>query len=121
MEKKVVLVDADEKHSSSLCRLMEENGYGVVPLHATELLEESLQDTDCLAVIIDIDTIQVDNRYVRDLTIGHPGVCVLGLSGEAMHPELREAICYHIYACIRKPVDPAELLYWLKSIEEDIE
>ena len=41
------------------------------------------------------------------------------LSFDKFHPELKDAICYHIYACLNKPIDPDELLYWLKCIQED--
>ena len=119
MEKKVILVDADRKHGSRFCKLLEEGGYRATPLDSIPSLERSLQDEHPLAVIIDIDTIQVDNRCIRDLTVKYPGVYFFGLSSEALHPELREAICYHIYACMKKPVDPDELFYWLGSIEED--
>jgi len=31
----------------------------------------------------------------------------------------KDAICYHIYSCINKSVDPDELFYWLKCIYQD--
>jgi len=119
--KRIILVDADRNHRSTICAILERGSYRATPLHSIHVLEGSLLENDCLAVVIDIDTIQVDNRYIRELTVGHPQIYFFGLSSEAFHPELKEAICYHIYACIRKPVDPDELLYWLRSIEEDAE
>jgi hypothetical protein len=41
------------------------------------------------------------------------------MSKNPFHPELKDAICYHIYACINRPIDPDELFYWLKSIDDD--
>jgi hypothetical protein len=41
---------------------------------------------------------------------------VFGLSKILYNPELKEAICCHLFACLKKPVDSDELLYWLKSI-----
>ena len=43
-------------------------------------------------------------------------------SKDRFHPELKDAICYHIYACLNKPVDPDEMVFWIKSIfdEENI-
>jgi hypothetical protein len=32
---------------------------------------------------------------------------------------LRDSIRDHIYACLTKPIDPDELVYWLKCIRED--
>ena len=41
------------------------------------------------------------------------------LSKHPFHPELQDAICYHIYACLNRPVDPDELFYFLRSINEN--
>lgn len=72
-----------------------------------------------MAVIMDIDSVAVDNRSIRNLTLAYPGVSFLCTSWDRFHPELQDAICYHIYACLNKPIDPEELLYWLKCIRDD--
>jgi hypothetical protein len=41
------------------------------------------------------------------------------MSSDRFHPELKDAICYHIYACLTKPLDYDELLYWLRCIEDN--
>jgi hypothetical protein len=43
-------------------------------------------------------------------------LCVIGVSSRRFHPELEESMRTHISACLSKPVDEGELLYWLKSI-----
>jgi hypothetical protein len=68
---------------------------------------------------MDIDSVPVDNRTIRELTIKHPETYFLCTSKDRFHPDLKDAICYHIYACLNKPVDPDELFYWLRSIDED--
>jgi hypothetical protein len=40
-------------------------------------------------------------------------------SAKRFHPELQDAIQHHIYACLNKPVDPDELLFWVKSVYEE--
>jgi hypothetical protein len=82
-------------------------------------LESFLKDKACKAVLMDIDSVPVNNRTIRELTIKHPGTYFLCTSKDRFHPELKDAICYHIYACLNKPVDPDELFYWLKSIYEE--
>ncbi|MCK5196674.1 MAG: hypothetical protein KAQ71_22875, partial [Desulfobulbaceae bacterium] len=72
-----------------------------------------------LAIIIDIDSVAVDNRVIRELTVSYPEIYFLCTSKDRFHPELKDAICYHIYACLTKPVDPDELVYWLRSIYKD--
>ncbi len=68
---------------------------------------------------MDIDSIQIDNRMIRDLTIKYPDILFLCTSKDRFHPELKDAICYHIFACLNKPVDPDELFYLLKDIYEN--
>jgi DNA-binding NtrC family response regulator len=119
MEKEIVVLDADEKQCKKLCELLEERHYQAIPMHSLLDLESYIQGGACLAVILDIDTLSVDNRMIRELTITYPGVYFLCLSEERFHPELKEAIGSHFYACLNKPVDPDELLYLLRGIYED--
>lgn len=119
MEKKVVVLDADENQCQGLCTMLDERQYCNTSIHSLQNLEKLIQETECLVVIMDIDTIPIDNRIIRELTIKYPEVYFLCLSSDRFHPHLKEALCYHIYACINKPVDPDELFYWLRSIYED--
>jgi len=96
-----------------------DTNYPVLSSHSLPNLEELLQKYACIAVILDIDTVSVDNRIIRKLTIKNPGVYFLCLSEHPFHPELKDAISYHLYACLIKPVDPDELIYWLRSIYEN--
>jgi hypothetical protein len=66
--------------------------------------------------ILDLDGLSVDNRFFRDLKRINPSVVFIALSSRPFHPELKESLCVHIYACIRKPYDPMELFYLLKTI-----
>ncbi len=117
MKKPIIVADADQKQCQQLCTLLETHQFHAKPLDSISLLKESLSEGDCLSVLIDIDTISIDNRTFRDLTIRFPRVYFFCLSERPFHPELHDAISYHIYACIHKPVDPDELFYWLRSIE----
>ena len=119
MAKGIVVLDTDQKQNQNLCLHLEKNCYKATPIYSLENLLERLNEIDYLAVIIDIDTIAIDNRTVRELTIKYPGVYFFCLSKDRFHPELKDAICYHIYACLNKPVDLDELFYWLRSIYED--
>ena len=117
--KTIVVLDADEQQCRQLGELLIKNQYKAVPLHSLYHLEKTITQTGCLAILWDIDTVPVENRVIRDLTIKFPGVYFFGLSCHRFHPELKDAICYHIYACINRPVDPDELFYWLRSIDEN--
>ena len=120
MKKGIVVVDADQNQCRRLCTLLEKNQYSTY-LDAFDPIPGSqhLKQSNCLAVILDIDTVAIDNRTVRELTIKFPEVYFFCLSEQSFHPELKDAICYHIYACINKPIDPDELFYFLRSINEN--
>jgi DNA-binding NtrC family response regulator len=119
-EKKTVLVlDADKKQCRQLCRLITTSQYKAIALYSFHNLEKTITESACLAIFWDFDTVPIENRIIRDLTINFPGVYFFGLSSRPFHPELQDAICYHIYACINRPIDADELFYWLRSIHED--
>jgi len=120
-DKKIVVLDNDQGQCLTLRNLLEERGYHTVPARSLSELNLFLQKKDCLVVLMDLDTAPLDNRTIRDLTQKNPAVYFLCLSSKRFHPELKESICYHIYACINKPVDLDELYYWLRSIYEDEE
>ena len=119
MQKRILIVNTDKKQCRELGELIEKEHYSVLTLHSLQNLETRLEENNFQAVIIDIDTVPIDNRTVRELTLKFPEVYFFCLSEKSFHPDLEDAICYHIYACINKPVDPDELFYFLRSIYEN--
>ncbi|MEW6673516.1 MAG: hypothetical protein AB1427_17620 [Thermodesulfobacteriota bacterium] len=118
-DRKVVVFDNDQTQCLALCDLLNSRGYQTIPANSLVSLNFFLGDKNCLVVLIDLDTVPLDNQTIRDLTKENPGVYFLCLSSKRFHPELKDAICYHIYACINKPFDSEEIFYWLKSIYEN--
>lgn len=119
MEKAILVVSADKKECGVLCDLLKGQCFPAVSIHSLPDMIEIIKKKECMVVIMDIDSILIDNRTIRELTIKYPGVYFLCLSSDRFHPHLKEALCYHIYACINKPVDPDELLYWVRSIHKN--
>jgi len=119
MPKYTLVINTDKKQCRALCELLEKGHYPVTAMHSIQNLESHLEEKKFLAVIIDIDSIPIDNRTVRKLTLKFPGIYFFCLSEKLFHPELKDAICYHIYACLNKPVDEDELFYFLRSIYEN--
>ena len=117
MKKLIMVMDSVKDQSLELCNLLEKGSYKAIPQYSTENLEAHIEDSGCKAIFWDIDTVPADNRMVRDLTIKFPEIYFFCLSKHPFHPELHDAICYHIHACLNRPVDPDELFYWLRSIE----
>ncbi len=116
MKEPIIVVDGDKRSCRSMCKLLEAHQYCGIPCHAWANVQDLIEQHFCRAVILDLDTVPVDNRSFRDLKKANPGLSVLAVSGRLFHPELKEAITSYIYACLCKPVDPDELVYWVKSI-----
>ena len=121
MKTNVLVVSAEGDEAAGISEMLKPGGYTADIIESLDLLEEVISTNGCMAVLIDLDTIAVSNRAVRQLTLQFPQVCFFCASWKPFHPELKDAICYHIYACIQKPIDPEELLYWMKSIAAQID
>ena len=119
MNPKVLVVNAIKKETDGIGDILLPAGYTPWIIENIEGVEPALSAGDCMAVLLDLDSLEVSNRTVRQMTLKFPQVCFLCTSWKPFHPELQDAICYHIYACVQKPVDPDELLYWLKCIYQD--
>jgi len=117
--RETVILDANKKSSEDLSSILKSKDYPHTVTNTLVSLEKSLSSGRYITAILDIDSVPVDNREIRDLTLKYTEVRFLCTSEARFHPELKDAICYHIYACIRKPIDPDELFYWLRSAEED--
>lgn len=118
-ESEVMVLDADRIRCREVCALLRRLDYRATPLHTLADLERRLPGLQAGVVLLDLDTVPVDNHFFRDLKKRHRGICILGVSSLPYHPGLEEAMGSHIYACLAKPLDPEELGYWLRSIREN--
>lgn len=116
MQGPIVVVDGDEAQCRNLCDVLEREHYSTTAFHSLLNLEREIQEAGRRVVILDLDTLPVNNRLFRTLRRTNPGVCIIGLSSRPFHPELKEAMSQHIYACLSKPVDDEELIFWVKSL-----
>lgn len=118
MKTEIVIADADIKACRALNHVLENRHYQTTSINSLKGLEQILQKSSCRAIIIDLDTLPVDKQFFRDLKRMHPLLYIIGLSEQSFHPALEEAISQHIFACVSKPVDPEEIIFLLKSINE---
>ena len=119
MSKNVLVVASNKEECNDLCEALNRVKHRATPLFSAIKLDERIKETACLVVILDLNTPSIDNNVIKQLTIANSGVYFLGLSKNRLNPEFEESICYHIYACLNKPVDLDELLYWIKCIYEE--
>lgn len=110
------MIDAYKASRTELCHLLEAQDYHVIPSRSLAGLPGLIEGSSCRAVILDLDTVPVNNRHLRDIKKTFPDLYVVAVSDRSFHPELKEAMAAYIYACLCKPIDPEELAYWLKSI-----
>ena len=115
----ILIAGLDRDESALLADMIESAGYRSRFCYALADMVKMLADSSFMAVLLDIDNLDIDNRTIRSLTLAYPDVCFLCTSRDRFHPELKEALCYHIFACINKPVDPDVLVYWLRCIHEN--
>jgi DNA-binding NtrC family response regulator len=114
----VAVVDTEEPQCRELCALLEEAGIQAVALVALEGLRQRLKKEQVGVLIVDLDTLPVDNNFFKSLKKQNPRLHILCLSSLTYHPGLKEAMGSYIYASLAKPLNTEELLYWLKAIAE---
>lgn len=117
---KVIVIDADGQHAGQLCGLLQDLNYSVSLIHSLKDLEQELHKDPEVAVILDLDTVPVNSKFLRGLRKIHPQLQMLGVSKLSYHPGLEEVIGSHLFACLVKPLDVEELSFWLKSISENL-
>lgn len=117
----IALIDADTPNGQQFCALLEKLNYSASLFNSLEDLERYLENGPEIAVILDLDSIAVRSQTIRALKKRHPHLHILGVSKLLLHPGLEELIGSHLYACLVKPLDEEELLFWLKSIAENLE
>ena len=67
MEESVVVVNANVEQCLELCALLEQEHFRTTALHSLVLLEEKVKEGNCRVVILDLDSLPVDNFLFRGL------------------------------------------------------
>ncbi len=115
MQDSILVISADEQHCLELRAALEGEDYRIRQLDSVEHFVGGRKEGDCCLAILDLDSLSVDNRLIRKLKRKNPSLRIIGVSSRSFHPELQEAMSSHIYACLGKPVDEEELVFWVKS------
>jgi len=120
-EKEVIVLDADTSQSQNLVAFLNDNAYTATPMNSLSNIDQYMAETDCRAVVLNLDNISVSNKLLRDLKRKKPSINIIAHSKRQFHPELEEALREYISVCLAEPVDTDELDYWLKSVFENNE
>ncbi|MBW1866097.1 MAG: hypothetical protein JRI64_10890, partial [Deltaproteobacteria bacterium] len=108
-EQDILIACSDQEESNLLAEVIHTTGSRCHLCHSISDMLAALAASPFMAVVLDIDSLDIDNRSIRNMTLAYPDVCFLCTSSQRFHPELKEALCYHIFACVNKPVDPDEM------------
>lgn len=122
MNKTIGVVSSNKAECDALLSLLAEWDFAFSYFEHLNGLKSLLQKTPDTVAILDVDSIALTNRSIRNLMLEFPTTTILCTSKERFHPKLQDAISNYIYACLIKPIDPDELFYWLKTLcdnEED--
>lgn len=114
----VTILGADIQDARAICHIIEEGPYRT-SICANLAEFRSMLAAPCLAAILDVDSVSLDDRTIRSLTLAFPATRFLCTSRGRFHPELQESIRHHLFACLNKPVDPEELHYFLRCIRDN--
>ena len=118
MNTEIAIVDSSEALKRSITKALAETQYRITCLSVAGL-ENHLSQKDCRVVILDLDSAAADTFFFRNLKRSHPGLKIIVVSRHPYHPDLEEAMSRHIFASISKPVDPDEIVFLLKNIDDE--
>ena len=120
-EKEVIVLDADTTQSQNLVAFLNDNAYTATQMNSLTNMDQYMAETDCRAVVLNLDNIPVTNKMLRNLKRKTTSTSIIAHSKRQFHPELEEALREYISVCLAEPVDTDELDYWLKTIFDNSE
>ena len=86
----VLVVASDRGPGHEVCSLLQELDYTATLISSLKDLEQELKKDPEVAVILDLDTVPVNNQFFRGLRKMHPQLHILGISELSYHPGLEE-------------------------------
>ena len=116
MEKVIVVLDSDPNTGDDLAKILANQPFRISHVRTLADCNAQIQHCRCFALILDLDTVDIDNRIILDLKMNHPKLNIIAKSRRRFHPELEESLRSYIFACLTKPLDPNELQFWLRSL-----
>lgn len=110
----ILVVSEDPSLPQKIIDLLRDKPFVIAHCESAATAADKLSAGPKGIVIFDLDQADLDERYFRQLA-AMKGLCIMGLSDRPFHPDLKEAIGRHLLACLRKPIDPDELLFFIHS------
>ena len=117
--KSVTVLSSNREESQDLCRLLDNYDFKPWKVFSIAELDKALKESNAHVLVMDIDAISLTKSFINQLKVDFPKLKVLSLSKNRFHPDLKEIIPRYVHACLSKPIDAEELIFWLQSIEKD--
>jgi len=118
MGSKLIFVGSEIYLSDEIKSILDEGGYEIESCESIEEATQKLDRTWPNVLLIDLDGKEITNRQIRYFRRSHKGVQVVAFSSRTYHPELKESLREDVCACLAKPLNADEFVYWLNSITE---
>ena len=118
MKKEILVFDADDRQPEIIAEILLDRSYSIVAIASLTTVLHEVKQRRFPVVLWDVDTIPAEIRDLKEIQRINPNSIIIALSERKFHPELEEALRTHFFACLTKPLDPAELIYLLKDADE---
>lgn len=116
MEKDFYLVTNNSKFGNSFVGQLPKGQYRARVLTSLELLTDELPITPTCIAAVDIDSFEPVLQQIRALKRKNSDLVLLAFSERKFHPEHKEVLSQHFFACLTKPIDMDEMLYLVKDL-----
>ncbi len=119
MAEAAIVVLTDIEQLEELRSILAAGPYRIIKGESGTKIQDLVSESSASIVVLDLDHVAVDNKFLRDLKDANPSLSILAISGKRLHPELGESMSSTIYACLVKPLDSEEVRFWIRSITLD--
>jgi len=115
MVKEFYIITNNSKFGNSFAGQLPESQYHASVLTSLNALIDKLPVSPTCIAAVDIDSFEPDLQQIRALKRRYSDSVLIAFSERKFHPEHKEVLSEHFFACLTKPIDMDELLYLIKD------
>jgi len=112
----IAIVSNDTEERQEMLSTLARQDLPASPLDSLPAVLTLVTEQNVQVIVLDLDTVPADNLFFKQLKTIKPSLAIVAFSSRPFHPELKIAFKEHIQACLRKPLDPDEFIFWIRSI-----
>lgn len=116
MQKEFYIITNDSSFGKSLMGKLPKALYRAHTLDSLTAMTDEIPTAATFIAVVDIDTFEPDIQRIRALKKKFSNLVLLAFSERKFHPEHKEVLSSHFFACLTKPVDVDEMLYLIKDV-----